>query len=101
MTMTFKEDLTTDLDVFFNNEEFAVDVLYKAATIQGIFDDEFVTSVAGEYGVESSVPQVLVKTSDVPTPIPDELMTINSVVYKILNGNPDGTGLTVILLTRN
>jgi hypothetical protein len=98
---TFKDDLTNDLDIFFNSEEFAVDVTYNAATIQGIFDAEFSSAVEGEMGVESTVPQVLLKTSDVPSVAHNETMTINSVVYKVIGIQPDGTGMTLILLSED
>ena len=98
---TFKQDLTNDLDIFLNSDEFAVDVTYQATTIQGIFDDEFSSAVQGEMGIESTVPQVLVKTSDVPNVAHNEAMTINSVVYKIIGIQPDGTGMTLILLSED
>ncbi len=99
--MTFKTDLTTDLDVFINADEFAVDVTYNAATIQGVFDDEFSSAVEGEMGVESTVPQVTVKTSDVSSATHGETMTINSVNYNIIGIQPDGTGMTLILLSED
>lgn len=99
--MTFKDDLTNDLDVFLNSDEFAVDVTYNAATIQGIFDAEFSSAVEGEVGIESTVPQVLVKTSDVPNVAHNETMTINSVVYSVIGIQPDGTGVTLILLSED
>ncbi len=99
--MTFKNDLTNDLDIFLNSDEFAVDVTYNSATIQGIFDDEFTSAVEGEMGIESSVPQVLVKTSDVPNVAHNETMTINSVVYNVIGIQPDGTGMTLILLSQD
>ncbi len=98
---TFKDDLTNDLDIFFNSNEFAVDVTYLAATIQGIFDAPFKSAVAGEMGIESTLPQVLVKTSDVASAVHGQTMTINSVVYQIIGIQPDGTGMTSILLSED
>jgi len=99
--MTFKEDLTNDLDIFLNENEFAVDITYQAATIQGIFDAEFSSAVEGEIGIESTVPQVLVKTTDVPSVAHGQTMTINAVVYNIIAIQPDGTGMTLILLSED
>ncbi len=99
--MTFKDDLTNDLDIFLNADEFAVDVTYLAATIQGIFDAPFSSAVAGEMGIESSLPQVTVKTSDVASAVHGQTMTINSVVYQIIGIQPDGTGMTTILLSED
>jgi hypothetical protein len=100
--MTFKDDMLSDLDeTFFDNEEFAVDITYNAGTIQGIFDDEFASAVEGEMGIESTVPQVQVKSADVSSATHGELMTINSVVYKIIGIQPDGTGMTLLLLSKD
>lgn len=99
--MTFKSDLTNDLDVFLNSDEFAVDITYQAATIQGIFDAPFSSAVEGEMGIESTLPQVLVKTGDVPNIAHAETMTINSVVYNVIGIQPDGTGMTLILLSED
>ncbi len=97
--MTFKEDLLTDLDdVFFNNDDFSVDVTYKLATIQGIFDNEFFESVDDSVGVETTAPKVIVKSSDVVGAVHGETMTINTIDYKIIGIQPDGTGITEILL---
>ncbi len=97
--MTFKSDLTDDLDIFFDNSEFAIDILYNAATIQGIFDNEFFEVVEGSIGVETTIPRVLVKSSDVVGAAHDETMTINSIDYNIVGVQPDGTGLTLIILS--
>ncbi len=99
--MTFKNDLTNDLDIFLNENEHAVDVTYQAATIQGIFDAEFSSVAEGETGIESTAPQVLVKTSDVSSAVHGQTMTINSVVYNIIGIQPDGTGLTLIVLSQD
>ncbi len=99
--MTFKNDLINDLDIFLNSDEFGVDVTYNTVTIQGIFDDEFSSAVQGEMGIESTVPQVLLKTADVPNVAHNETMTINSIVYKVIGIQPDGTGMTLILLSED
>lgn len=99
--MTFKTDLTNDLDIFLNSNEFAIDITYNSTTIQGVFDAEFSSAVEGEMGIESTVPQVLVKTSDVSSAVHGETMTINSVVYNIIGIHPDGTGMTLILLSED
>jgi hypothetical protein len=99
--MTFKNDLINDLDTFLNSDEFADDITYNSVTIQGIFDDEFSSAVQGEMGIESTVPQVLVKTSDVVGIAHADLMTINSTVYKVIGIQPDGTGMTMLLLSED
>lgn len=99
--MTFKDDLTNDLDIFLDDDEFAVDVILNSVTIQGIFDNEFISAVEDEIGVETTIPQGQFKTSDVSTAVHGDQMTINSIVYNIIGIQPDGTGMTLILLSQD
>lgn len=97
---TFKQDLTTDLDdVFLDNEEFAVDVIYNTVTFGGIFDDGFIDSADDGIAVESTAPQVQVKTSDVTAASHGDSITVDGTVYKIIGKQPDGTGMSLILLS--
>ncbi len=99
--MTFKDDLNDDLDIFLDDDEFAVDVILNAVTIQGIFDNEFLAAVEGDIGIESTLPQGQFKTSDVSSAIHGDVMTINSVDYNIIGIQPDGTGITLIFLSQD
>ena len=99
--MTFKDDLTNDLDIFLDDDEFAVDVIFNSVTIQGIFDNEFIEAVEGEMGIETTVPQCQFKTSDVSTAVHGDTMIINSIDYNIIGIQPDGTGMTLILLSED
>ena len=99
--MTFKNDLTNDLDIFLDVNEFAVDVIFKSNTIQGIFDNEFLAVVEDEIGVETTVPQCQFNTSDVSSAAHGDVMTINSIDYNIIGIQPDGTGMTLILLSED
>ncbi len=98
---TFKDDLTNDLDIFFDNTEFAVDVLYNAATIQCLFDNEFLLAVQEIVGVETTGPQALLKDSDIVGLRQKHEMTISGIVYKVTGIHPDGTGLTAVLLSQD
>ncbi len=99
--MTFKDDLNDDLDIFLDDDEFAVNVIFKSNTIQGIFDNEFIASVEGEIGIESTIPQGQFKTSDVSSAVQGDTMTINSIVYNIIGVQPDGTGMSLVLLSED
>ncbi len=99
--MSFNNDLINDLDVFFNEDEHAVDITYNSTTIQGVFDNEFIAAADDSIGVETTSPRVQVKTSDVLTAVHDDIMTINSIAYKISGIQPDGTGTTLILLSQD
>lgn len=99
--MTFKDDLLTDLDVFLNSDEFAEIVTYKGAAIRGVFDDAFQVSAPDGLGIETTQPQVVVKSADVAGMAHGDTMTIKTVVYKVIGIHPDGTGLTTAILSRD
>lgn len=99
--MTFKSDLTDDLGIYFDDEEFAVEITFNAGTIIGIFDNEFISAVEGEIGVESTAPQVLVKSLDITSSAHGQTMTIEGTDYKIIGIQPDGTGTSIVLLSED
>jgi hypothetical protein len=81
--MTLKAQLTTDLSVFFDTNEFAETVTYNAAPIIGIPD----------YGADQdsndsdsmTKATIFVKASDVPAPKYRDTVIINSIVWNVLN----------------
>lgn len=99
--MTLKDDITADLGTFLNTGEFAVDITFGAGTIKGIFDNEFIESNQDEISVEDLQPQVIVKSSDIPGLAHGDTMTIESVVYNVVGIQPDGTGLTLVILSKD
>ena len=99
--MTFKNDITNDLDIFFDDDEFATEITFNSETILGIFDNEFAVAVEGEMGIESTAPQVLVKDADITGAAHGQIMTIDGTDYKIIAIQPDGTGTTVVLLSED
>lgn len=91
--MTIK--ITDDLDIFF--EDFAIVAAFQLKTFKVIFENDF--RIAYE-GVETSTPAASCKSSDI-----EDLglkhgneLTINGGIYKITGIQPDGTGITLLLL---
>jgi hypothetical protein len=106
--MTLKTSILTDLDNnFLNPDEFGDAVTYhnrdsKEKTINGIFDDEFtqVNPVTG--AVETTKPQIQVKSSDVADAVVAvETITRNGTTYYIIDILPDGTGMTILILSEH
>lgn len=98
----------TERAIFVNADEFGVAVTYRKKgtttdlSISGIFDAEHSIGAIGE-GLEiaSVAPQVLVRTSDLPSWAGDgDTVTIDSVAYKVRFKEPDGTGMTVLKLEK-
>jgi len=95
--VTLKADMITDLDEFFNTDEFADAAIYTPAyvapavaapvTINVLFNKEYdaMSNVGGfRYWC-------IAKTTDVLSAKPNETMVINSVTYKI-KSPPHHTG---------
>jgi len=100
--MTLKTELLTDLDELFDKDEFAVEVtLTGGIKIDGIFDDEFRGVNIQDGEVRTTAPQVLCKSSDVSGVALGSTVTISSVAYKVIERQPDGTGLTTLILSRD
>jgi len=94
-------DFNADKAVFLS--DFAETVVYtpfggQAANLPTIFDNanqdiRFDMGVLGSGG-----PRVIVSDSDVPNLSKKDTFTVRSVVYKVADIQPDGTGFTTVLL---
>lgn len=100
--MTLKADLLADLDELFDTDEFAIEVTLTGGTkINGIFDDEFRGVNIQDGEIRTTAPQVLCKSSDVSGVALGNTVTINSIAYKVIERQPDGTGLTTLILSKD
>lgn len=97
---------TEDMDVFFGASEvesgFAVAATYtpdggSPSTIYGIFDQQYFDD-SGEVGIESNSPAFHCAEADVSGVAQGDALTINTTDFEIVNVQPDGTGLIVLIL---
>lgn len=95
-----------DISLFFT--DFAVDAVYTpqggpASTIKVIFNNEYnrVVDINGFAGIESSAPQAVCKTTDAANARHGDTLVINGTTYYIAEIMPDGTGITVLALSRD
>ena len=99
--------MLTDLDdVFLATDEFADAVTYRnqyseEETINGIFDEphEEVNPVTGM--VETTAPQIEVKSSDVVDAVQRETITRDGTTWYIIGIHPDGAGMTILILSQD
>ncbi len=84
-----------------STDDFGTAATIGGSTVYGIFDDAYtgVNQATGE--VATSAPQFLCRTADVASVVQGTTITINSIVYKCVNIEPDGTGMTMIQLSRD
>ncbi len=97
--------ITDDIAHIMNTSHFATAATYtptggSATTVNGIFDAEFkmLNPVTGGY--ENQAPQFSCATSSVSAAKHGEPVVIGGVTYYIRGIEPDGTGLTVLRLSK-
>ncbi len=104
--MTLLDQMETDFDALINTGDFAQSVVYTpsggpAKPIDAIFDDEFSGLNTQTGQMETSKPQVMVRDSDVAGVTKKATVTVGVIVYKVIGINPDGTGLTTLILSKD
>lgn len=86
--------LGEDLSSFFDTDEFAIDATINGATVTGIFGNEFIQV---DY-VESRAPYFECVSADVTGISHGAIVAIGSDTYKVRGIQPDGTGITKLIL---
>lgn len=100
--MAFEEDIS----VFFEDVavSFATEFSYTPAAgdtqqVRGIFDAAYIGVDGGGVPVAANQPQIVYATSNIqPAPQYGDSVQINNKDYMIVNVQPDGTGITTLLL---
>lgn len=93
-----------ELAIFFAVDDFGVAATYTPSggspvTVNGIFDNEFFEADAGgNVAVAIQQPRFQCRTSDVASAAEGDAITINSISYIIRVVQPDGTGVTMLVL---
>lgn len=70
-----------------------------ASTFTAIFDNDFLAVDLDESEVESTEPTLLARTADVSGLAHGDSLTISSTSYTVRGIQPDGTGMTQIMLS--
>ena len=69
------------------------------STFTGIFDNDFLAVDLDESEVESTEPTLLARAADVSSLAHGDTLTISAVSYTVRGIQPDGTGMTQIMLS--
>ena len=86
-----------DLSPFFNIAEFASDAMLDGVAVRGIFDADYAMQDTGG-GVAAVGPVFTLPSASVPALVTGKAFVHNSIVYKVVEPMPDGTGVTVLRL---
>lgn len=97
--MTFAEDLITDLDTFFDTDEFAVvATLAGGGTIRVILTPAFMETL----GVENMELEIEAKYSDISALVQNSTLVIGGITYYVMQTPVnDGTGTARIPLSKS
>ncbi len=95
---------TEDLSHFFNTADFADEATYtptggQVIKVKGIYDADFIDpGLAIEIGEGGVQPSFICKSSDLPNPRHDDLLVVRGVAHKVVGVQPDGQGVTTLIL---
>jgi len=89
--------MTEDLAPFF--ADFAVACTVNGAAVRGIFDNGFALGAVG-IGMAGTQPTLRLRTADVTADPVGQAVSVNAVAYTVAAHEPDGTGISVLMLER-
>lgn len=92
--------IESDADRLGYIEAFGVPVSGMDGTFKAIFDDAYADANPGEAFVESSQPRLTARTVDVKNILSRTTLEVATVPFVVLSNQPDGTGMSVLVLER-
>lgn len=89
-----------DLAPFFAVADFATACTVNGAAVQAIFDNGYAQGQVGIMGAASTQPTLTLPTASVPSSPVGKTAVVNSITYTVAAHEPDGTGVSTLLLER-
>ena len=89
-----------DITAFFNTDEFASDATLGGVAVQGIFDKAYQLGDAGGNGFATTQPMFTLASRSVPASVTGLRLVIGGASYVVVLSEPDGTGITQLLLEK-
>lgn len=68
--------------------------------LAGIFDNGYAEAGVGVVGVQGTGPQFVCREADVDANPTGKALVVNGTSYTVVRGEPDGTGMTRLVLRR-
>jgi hypothetical protein len=88
---------TENLAPFFNVAEFASSATLDGASVSGIFDNAYTDIM----GIASRVPMFTLPTASASAATQASVLITGGVTYRVTSVQPDGTGVTALMLERS
>ena len=86
-----------DLSPFFNAAEFASSATLDGASVAGIFDNTY----AEVFGMASRAPMFMLPTASAASATQASVLVTGGITYRVTSVQPDGTGVTTLMLERS
>lgn len=86
-----------DLSPFFKVAEFASSATLDGAPVTGIFDNAYAESL----GMATRIPMFTLPTASAVSATQASVLVVGGVNYRVTSVQPDGTGVTVLMLERS
>ena len=96
--------VTENLDAYFDGFGQAVsftDSSGETVSCTAIFDNGFSAPQIGDLVIETTDPVLTCKTSDISGIESGDSVTVESITYKVIQIQPDGTGISTVFLGKN
>jgi hypothetical protein len=90
--------MTEDLAPFF--ADFAVNATVNGAAVRGIFDNGFASAEVGLVGMSSARPMLTLPTAGLSADPVGQTAVVNGTSYLVAAHQPDGTGVSTLMLER-
>lgn len=87
---------TEDTTAFF--ADFGAPATIGGTAVVGIFDNGHTLGAVGPFGIASAQPRLTMATAAVPANPVGQACTVASGTYTVAEHQPDGTGISVLLL---
>ena len=98
MALESAQDLLNFLDTNTHGKSATVTIHGSSSTISVILNNEYFAIAGESVDIDGTQPVATCRTSDVANIDTSDSITIDSVNYNITNIQPDGTGITVLIL---
>lgn len=84
-----------DLSVYFT--DFGVAATLDGQAVRGVFDNGYMQALGG---MASAEPSFMLRSADASTATQASLLVVAGTTYRVRSLQPDGTGVTTLLLER-
>jgi hypothetical protein len=98
MALETAQDLLNFFDTETHGVTASISINGTSSSISVILNNEYFAIAGESVDIDGTQPVATCRSSDVTGVDTDDTITISSVTYNIVNIQPDGTGVTVLIL---